>query len=431
MKEKYLRTEWKDNVTPVNAKNMNHIECGIEELYKKALEYNQILAKDGLYIEQDSAQNLRIGQNISFTTRVPENPDQDVIYYVVNSEAQLKGMVVKGRFMDTSIYTEPEEKYEIVFSSDTPELIEYLGADITINLFWTITNADTEEIITPDSLEILKDNEPITITGENTTTTFINKLGDTTFSLVAHFLSSGVTIRKDLKITQAYYSYLGFAKGTETVIDMKNYLEKVLIPDRWNLDGVYKNSNFNDNFFTVCVPENLTLGMIKVSGIEVPVEDPIIDTSTGVRYKVYKSSNNINPLSALNMTGEIYTENQKPVTKIDYYIGWGNMSSTSFSELSNEDMMALTTGYNINNRPIYSNVFGENSLFFLVYTDDAAPVRVVFTSGGQDMIQNFPGDSTVNHENLMIDGKLFKVWGVSHPGYAPYDPEDKITINFK
>ena len=171
--------------------------------------------------------------------------------------------------------------------------------------------------------------------------------------------------------------------------------------------------------------------MIKVSGIEVPVEDPIIDTSTGVRYKVYKSSNNINPLSALNMTGEIYTENQKPVTKIDYYIGWGNMSSTSFSELSNEDMMALTTGYNINNRPIYSNVFGENSLFFLVYTDDAAPVRVVFTSGGQDMIQNFPGDSTVNHENLMIDGKLFKVWGVSHPGYAPYDPEDKITINFK
>ena len=431
MKAGYIRTEWKNNVTPVNAKNMNHIECGIEELYEKAIEYNQILAKDGLYIEQDSGKNIRIGQNIIFTNRIPENPEPDIVYYIVDSEARLKGIVVKGRFMDTATSYEPETEYNIEFSSDLPGIIEYLGSDVEVNLSWNITDSTSGEQVTPDSLEILKDGEPLeNITGE-TVLTSVNKLGDTVFSLVAHFLGEGLVLRKELIITQTYYSYIGFAKGTETVAEMKEYLSKVLIPDRLTLDGNYKNDNFSDNLFTVCVPENLALGIIKVSGIEVPVEDPVIDSSTGLRYRVYRSSNYINPLSELELTGEIYTENPEPPMRTDYYIGWCNMSSIAFSALTGEDLMTYTIGYNIDERPTYSNIFGENSLFFLAYTDEYAPVQVIFTSGGQDMIQNFPGDSTANHESIMIEGKLFKIWGISHPGYAEYSPEDRITINFK
>ena len=433
MKRLYKRTEWVNDVTPVNAKNMNHIECGIEDLYTNAIEYNQILVKNGLSIESDPNKNIILGQNIIFTSRIPESIDQNVIYYIIDSEERLRGIIINGRFMNTSYKTDEEDnQYETTFTSDVPDIIEYTGVDVEVSLVWDILRDGISVI--PDTLEILKDDEslPVISTDMKTITTTINKIGDTTFKLIAHFLEDGTVINKTLTITQTYYSYIGFSRNTDTVEEMSNSLRKVLITDSLNIDGLYKNDNFSDNYFTVCVPDSLALGMIKVGGIEVPVDDPIIDTSTGIRYKVYRSSNRINPLSELNITGTIARDEEQPepIYQDDYYIGWANMSSTDFYNLPNDSLLNYAIRYNTEESPIYTNTFGENSLFFIAYTEEKQPTRIIFTSNGQEMVQSLSNDNTAEHNSITIDGKVYNIWGINHPGFAEYDPEDRITIIF-
>lgn len=119
----------------------------------------------------------------------------------------------------------------------------------------------------------------------------------------------------------------------------------------------------------------------------------------------------------------------------DYYIGWVNMSRDEFSRLSNEEILSIISGYNIRLTPSYSGKFGDNSLFFLMYQEDKAPYEVIFTSGSLAMDQRFPGGSTVDHVDVTIEDteepKTYKIWGISHPGYATFDPKDSVLINFK
>lgn len=62
MKKKYNRTDWADNKTPVNAKNLNNIEKGIRDLYSDALDSSEIIAGNGISINNTN-DGLVIGVN--------------------------------------------------------------------------------------------------------------------------------------------------------------------------------------------------------------------------------------------------------------------------------------------------------------------------------------------------------------------------------
>ena len=55
MKSVYLKTNWIDNRTPVNASNLNNIERGIDTLFKNAISPSELTAVEGggINIEQD------------------------------------------------------------------------------------------------------------------------------------------------------------------------------------------------------------------------------------------------------------------------------------------------------------------------------------------------------------------------------------------
>ena len=117
--------------------------------------------------------------------------------------------------------------------------------------------------------------------------------------------------------------------------------------------------------------------------------------------------------------------------EFDYYIGWANVSRSDFSKTSTDILKTWVTGFNITDTPTYEHNFGQNSLVFLVYDETSTPTSITFTSANQVMSQNLLTDNTAEHEDININGKTYHIWGISHPGYAEYDPEDKITINFK
>ncbi len=133
--------------------------------------------------------------------------------------------------------------------------------------------------------------------------------------------------------------------------------------------------------------------------------------------------------NVLTISGQSFLLTPKPK---DYYIGWFNGSSDDFEKLDNDTVLDYATGYNIVNHPIFESEFGDNSLFFMLYRENTMPDEVIFTSAGKEMIQNFPGDSTVRHSKITIENRNFRynVWGISHPGFASFDPKDSIKIMY-
>ena len=119
-----------------------------------------------------------------------------------------------------------------------------------------------------------------------------------------------------------------------------------------------------------------------------------------------------------------------PVTY--YYTGWANMSRIEFNGLTeNQVKDLLGIRYNTSNNSTYSDTFGENSLFMLAYKSKYDIEDILFTSGGVTMSQNLLTDNTAEHDDITIDGETYHIWGISHPGFADFDPQDSITINFR
>ena len=432
MNTKYKRTEWVNNVTPLNAKNMNHIECGIEELYERALEFNQVLAKDGIYVQQDLNNNIIIGQNVLFTTVIPTDINEDVVYYIIDGESNLRGVIIKGRILyitgggSGGGGSVVDDSINLTFSCDTPSLIEYTGNNVRVELSWTIEK-DRQEI-TADNIEITKDNIPITLTETNitnkTVSSYVNKLGDTVFTITARFIEEGTIKRTSITITQAYYSYIGFSRELETLTDIIGNSKRILVNKQLNIDGDYQNGNFNDKYFTVYMPYGLSLSTIYSHGIEVPIEYVGIENIPGVVYKKYRSVNRINPMSVLNVVGEIYTKPQN-TSEPEYYIGWSDLDAQEFNELTDNEVGSLLVKYTISNTPSYSDFFGENTLFVLAYENTRIPSEVKLISGGQEIIKNIPDDNQINRQDIVLGGKTYKLWGlISNPG-------DKIIVNFE
>jgi len=128
---------------------------------------------------------------------------------------------------------------------------------------------------------------------------------------------------------------------------------------------------------------------------------------------------------------EVFSYDQKEDVIFDYYVGWVNMSRNNFFSTNENTLKTLMSGYNIEEMPTYYQEFGQNSLVFLVYNENSTPKEILFTSGGQIMSQNLLTDNTAEHEDIIINEKTYHVWGISHPGFAEFDPTDNIKIIFR
>ena len=109
MKNLYIRTNWTDNKTPVNAANLNNIEKGISDLYSSAISPSEIVAGDGIEIGTTSEKELEISVDESVVrsasvTKVEWRTEGDVasyedgaVYFVLSPETgKLSKIVVNN-----------------------------------------------------------------------------------------------------------------------------------------------------------------------------------------------------------------------------------------------------------------------------------------------------------------------------------------------
>lgn len=107
MKGKYMRTNWVDNTTPVNANNLNNIERGISDLYQNALSRSDFSEGDGIKLGTGKNGELEISTKDTVRSSscvgieiISEELDmyvENTIYLLVDSGTnKLKKIILNG-----------------------------------------------------------------------------------------------------------------------------------------------------------------------------------------------------------------------------------------------------------------------------------------------------------------------------------------------
>lgn len=98
--KRYIKTEWIDNKTPVNAKNLNKIENAIETLYLDSLDVSKIRGVNGIKVVTKDNGEVEISGNIQVVPEVEgQSYDTGKVYFVLDPGTQkVKGLVVAGEF---------------------------------------------------------------------------------------------------------------------------------------------------------------------------------------------------------------------------------------------------------------------------------------------------------------------------------------------
>lgn len=114
MKSVYVKTNWIDNKTPVNASNLNKIEGALHYLYTNALGYSDIEEGKGISVEITKDKSVKIStsneiptsmsiKGIEYIFEQPEcecgckEPKKGVLYFVLNKETKkLVSIVLNG-----------------------------------------------------------------------------------------------------------------------------------------------------------------------------------------------------------------------------------------------------------------------------------------------------------------------------------------------
>ena len=126
----------------------------------------------------------------------------------------------------------------------------------------------------------------------------------------------------------------------------------------------------------------------------------------------------------------IMKTNQEPgTTPPDYYVGWTNGTKSQFRGKSDADLINGATGYSISSNPTYTRAYGDNNIFYLLYQVDKAPTQIVFTSQNTPQTVDISNDNTCPHDDVVIDGVTYKVFGDRAP--SGYDHTDSMTIKFE
>lgn len=392
-KVSYSPTEWKNGVTRVNAKNMNNIEQGILYLYKYALELGQVTGGTGIYVEPGLDGGLKIEQSIRIVREEPLEDEREVgvIYYVIDDYDNLRKIIIDDFSMEV---TQNDWKEMDRFS------MSYIKNKPTI----------------PDSI-ILSDENVLTISGQS-------------------FLLTPKP--KDYYVGWFNGSAAEFEQlDSDTILD---YATGYNVSNHPTFEGEFgENSLFFMLYRENTMPDEVIFSsagkdMIQnFPGDSTVRHSKITIENRNYRYDVWGISHpgfaSFDPKDRIKIMYSL-----KPQ---DYYIGWVNMSRGDFSRLTDEEILSIVSGYSTRLTPSYSGRFGENSLFFLMYQADKSPNEIIFTSGSLAMDQRFPGGSTVDHTDIVLEipstreRKTYKIWGISHPGFATFDPKDSVLINFK
>lgn len=110
MKNVYIKTNWVDNRTPVNAANLNKIEGAISDLYNTAIAPSDIKPGEGISVTPTSDKGVEIavskliqrssdgscpGLDIVFSE--PVSPEKDRVYLVLDPDTKtLKKIAING-----------------------------------------------------------------------------------------------------------------------------------------------------------------------------------------------------------------------------------------------------------------------------------------------------------------------------------------------
>ena len=178
-------------------------------------------------------------------------------------------------------------------------------------------------------------------------------------------------------------------------------------------------------------PKPLLYGEIPVTQYNTWEAGDVLDVYyDGTSYQAYPTNQ-----PRISLIGNILmiSGKQFALTPVSYYyVGWTNLSRSSFRELSEEQVKNyLSNRYNTSNNSTYSSTFGNNSLFMLAYRSRYDIDEILFTSGGITMPQDLQTDNTAEHDDITIDGQTYHIWGISHPSFAEYDQTDRIEIIFR
>ena len=108
MKNLYVKTNWVDNATPVNAANLNKIENAITDIYQNALSVSDFSKGNGIDLNITSNKKLEISvtnnvmmsgtcSGFEVVTSYPIECVESVIYFVVDPELKkLKKILING-----------------------------------------------------------------------------------------------------------------------------------------------------------------------------------------------------------------------------------------------------------------------------------------------------------------------------------------------
>ena len=98
--KRYIKTEWIDDRTPVNAKNLNKIEDALETLSIDSLDISKIQGVNGIKVVTKDDGGVEISGNIQVVPEVEgQSYDTGKVYFVLDpSNQKVKGLVVAGEF---------------------------------------------------------------------------------------------------------------------------------------------------------------------------------------------------------------------------------------------------------------------------------------------------------------------------------------------
>lgn len=109
MKNNYMRTNWVDNKTPVNAANLNNIERGLVNLFANAISPAELKEGDGINITATKNGELEIsthntirssscaGIEFIYAEMNPMEYTRNVLYlYIEPSSNKLRKLILNG-----------------------------------------------------------------------------------------------------------------------------------------------------------------------------------------------------------------------------------------------------------------------------------------------------------------------------------------------
>lgn len=104
--KKYLKTDWQDGVTPVNARNLGKIESELAELAETSITPGDLVGSEGVSVEINESGKVEVSTPDAVQSKtfagiefvqgsIPEVTNQGVLYFIMDGNS-LKSLYIGG-----------------------------------------------------------------------------------------------------------------------------------------------------------------------------------------------------------------------------------------------------------------------------------------------------------------------------------------------